>query len=134
MGALVLVAAAACSPAVEPVTITYAADGAGQVEVTYALDGETVTEVVDTPWELELEVQGSYRLHLITRNLGDRGRVACAIVADEVAEEPIRTIGEAGAECGANVERRGGGVEGSAFTTTHEFEDESDAVEGDDAV
>jgi hypothetical protein len=75
-----------------------------------------VTETVDSPWVFEIEMQGSYSVQVVARNLGDDGDVACRITGAEIGDGGITTGGQADAQCSGSVTRSGGTIE-SSYTT-----------------
>ncbi len=109
---------AACGSS-EPELVTYAASSSvgADIEVTYQTDDGEVVEIVESPWELELERSGSFSANLEVRNVGLDGDVACQVRS--TAFPSVAIGGEAAALCFARVTRQGGTTE---VSTSSDFE------------
>lgn len=106
----------ACGGGSEPVMISLEASSSSgdDIEVTYDTDDGEVTEVVASPWSLEMERSGSFSANLEVRNTGLDGDVRCEVTSD--AFPPIGTGGEAAAICRSQVSRSGGSTTVSSGT------------------
>jgi hypothetical protein len=109
----------ACGGSSEPVPIAYEASSSvdAAIEVTYVSTDGKVTEVVESPWSLELEQSGSFSATLEVRNTGLDGEVACSVTSPEFP--PVATGGEAAAFCRVAVQQEGGG---RSVSTSTDFE------------
>ena len=83
-------------------TLTLRGDGTpDSVEVSYRVSGgDTVTETVQPPWQLDVDVDGDWSVDLTVKNPGKSGHVTCAFEGD-VIDRAVGTDGEASAHCAA---------------------------------
>ncbi len=107
---------AACSGSSEPMLVSLEASSSlgDDIEVTYVTGDGEVTEVVTSPWSLDIERSGSFSANLVVRNTGLDGSVRCAVSSG--AFPPIDTGGEAAAMCRAQVSQRGDSTSVSSST------------------
>jgi hypothetical protein len=98
---LIAFAATACGGGSKQ-TLTLSGEGAsGQIEVEYQVsDEDTVTETVQSPWRLDVDVGGDWSIDLTVKNTTTTGLVTCALEGDAISR-PVGTRGEAAAHCTA---------------------------------
>ena len=83
-------------------TLTLRGDGTPErIEVSYRVsDGDRVTEMVQSPWQLDVQVNGDWSIDLRVKNPGKSGHVTCSFGGDAI-ERAVGTDGEASAHCSA---------------------------------
>jgi PQQ-like domain len=106
-------------------TLTLRAEGtSATIDVEYQVgDEEPVSESVQSPWRLDVDVDGDWSVDLVVENTSTTGTVTCFLEGDAV-NRPVGTNGEASAHCSATK---------SGDTTQYETEGEefsSAAVRG----
>lgn len=91
-------ASVGCGSPDEPLLLTLQATSpSGDASVTYDVGDGPVTEVVTTPWELPVEVDGAFSISLRVENLDESGTVGCLI--DHPASRSSGARGEVSATC-----------------------------------
>ena len=78
------------------------------VSVSYVIDGTEQVEEVNTPWQLEVEVDGGFSIEVVVENPGETGDVVCGISG--LTPVPARAVGEATATCRASGTASSGNV------------------------
>lgn len=83
-------------------TLSLRGDGTpDSIEVSYRVsDSDTVTETVQPPWQLDVQVAGDWSVDLTVKNPTTSGHVTCAFHGDAIARA-VGTDGEASAHCTA---------------------------------
>lgn len=99
----------------QPITLHADSSSGGPVEVSYDVEGLSVTETVETPWSLEVELEGRFDVSFIVSNPADDGLVSCAIDGLSVMSN-LDAAGEGGAECMATGSISGDSLDVSSRT------------------
>lgn len=99
------------------VSMVASAESGADVEVTYWTEDGKVTEVVSSPWSLELARSGSFNTTLEVRNTESSGDVRCQVSSETFPT--VATGGQAAAFCFASVTRSG---DTTSWSTSTDFE------------
>ena len=119
--AVALVTLSACSTGSDPIPVSYAASSTSgaDIEVTYETADGSVTEVVSSPWALDVDRSGDFSADLEVVNLELDGMVSCAVEPGGL--RPVNADGEASASCLVSVSSGGGSTQVAASASGAPF-------------